>query len=165
MAKRKFISQRMRFATLHRFGFRCAYCGQSSSVKQLVVDHLIPVAHGGDEREGNLVAACAECNAGKSDLILQVLPDTPALTRYFRRSPSVRKISAKPQDHSLWDREEAIAASLLQFLGVEPISADTTPWNVPYSDETSLSGTIGHISQETPVRASMAAIRNLAGEE
>ena len=40
-----------------------------------------------------------------------------------------------------------------------------TPWNAHYGGETLFSGTWGHISRKTSVRASVAAIRNLAGEE
>lgn len=46
-----------------RDGFRCVYCGEGKADGVfLTVDHVIPVSRGGDSREDNLVAACAQCN-------------------------------------------------------------------------------------------------------
>ena len=40
----------------------CAYCGQENST---TVDHVLPVARGGDDSESNLVCACVSCNTSK----------------------------------------------------------------------------------------------------
>ena len=59
----------VRFTVLQRDGFRCRYCGQgtqSNPPVELEVDHIIPVAAGGDNDLSNLVAACVSCNRGKS---------------------------------------------------------------------------------------------------
>jgi hypothetical protein len=40
---------------------------------RLTVDHVVPVALGGTDEPGNLVAACADCNTGKSSST----PDAP----------------------------------------------------------------------------------------
>lgn len=40
----------------------CAYCG---STERLTLDHVIPLARGGQHRVGNLVAACKPCNSRK----------------------------------------------------------------------------------------------------
>lgn len=65
-AKRKPVPPSMRFAVLQRDDFKCVYCGRGSSdgVK-LHLDHVRPVALGGDTTPENLVTACGECNAGK----------------------------------------------------------------------------------------------------
>lgn len=57
----------LRFAVLHRDGFRCRYCGRGEpdGVK-LHLDHLVPVAAGGRSEIDNLVVACQDCNLGKS---------------------------------------------------------------------------------------------------
>lgn len=115
---RKPIPGRLRFATLHRFGFKCAYCGAPASQAELVVDHLHPVAGGGQNDEHNLVAACVECNTGKADLLISNLPDLAALGSVGRMA-AVRDIRPSVQDHGLWEREEAVAASLLRFIGAE----------------------------------------------
>ena len=75
MSDRKAISKRVRFQVLSRCEFRCVYCGGLAGDVVLVIDHLIPVSKGGDNDESNLVAACEDCNQGKSDdLIVQSSP-------------------------------------------------------------------------------------------
>lgn len=64
------ISARLRFEVLRRDGFRCRYCGASSSTVELHVDHVVPVSAGGSDSLMNLVAACQACNSGKSSIIL-----------------------------------------------------------------------------------------------
>lgn len=60
-------SARLRFAVLERDGFACHYCGRKPPTVELLVDHVVPVADGGSNDIDNLVAACQECNSGKSD--------------------------------------------------------------------------------------------------
>lgn len=66
MNKRIPIGKRLRFEIFARDGFTCRYCGRQSDVVQLHVDHVIPVCQGGTNDPENLVAACADCNLGKS---------------------------------------------------------------------------------------------------
>lgn len=65
---RKNIKPKTRFAVLRRDGFRCAYCGQYPPKVKLEVDHITPVAHGGENDMFNLITACNVCNIGKLDL-------------------------------------------------------------------------------------------------
>lgn len=60
------ISKRLRFEILRRDNHTCRYCGGSAPTVQLTVDHVIPEALGGRTEPANLVAACADCNNGKS---------------------------------------------------------------------------------------------------
>jgi hypothetical protein len=69
--KRKPISKGKRFEIFTRDGFRCRYCGDSSSEKTLVIDHVIPVSKGGTNDDDNLVTSCDSCNAGKSAKMLK----------------------------------------------------------------------------------------------
>lgn len=66
---REAIGARLRFEILRRCNFACYYCGVPASLglKQLHVDHVVPVAHGGTNDPWNLVAACWDCNAGKTN--------------------------------------------------------------------------------------------------
>jgi len=57
------VSKRTRFEVLRRDDFTCRYCRSKDS--ELTVDHVVPVALGGTDDPGNLVAACRDCNAGK----------------------------------------------------------------------------------------------------
>jgi HNH endonuclease len=70
--KRKAIKRGQRFDILSRDGFRCRYCGVTAQEAKLQVDHVIPVAAGGETENQNLAASCGECNGGKSaKLVLQ----------------------------------------------------------------------------------------------
>ena len=75
------VSKRTRFEVLRRDEHTCRYCGQSAPDVKLTVDHVTPVALGGSDSPANLVAACIDCNAGKSSsapdasLVAQVSED------------------------------------------------------------------------------------------
>jgi len=47
----------------------CHYCQHKVPVKDLTMDHIIPLSRGGRSTKGNLVPCCKECNtAKKTDL-------------------------------------------------------------------------------------------------
>lgn len=58
------LSKRIRYEVLKRDNHTCRYCHATDS--PLTVDHVTPVALGGSDAPDNLVAACKDCNAGKS---------------------------------------------------------------------------------------------------
>lgn len=60
------VSKRLRYEVLRRDGHTCKYCGQSAPDVKLTVDHVMPSALGGSDDPSNLVAACVDCNSGKS---------------------------------------------------------------------------------------------------
>lgn len=62
------ISKRLRFEVLRRDDHTCQYCGERAPDVTLHVDHVVPVALGGTDDPGNLVAACRDCNAGKTSV-------------------------------------------------------------------------------------------------
>lgn len=63
--KRKPLTKKIRFEVFKRDKFTCQYCGRSAPDVVLEVDHIKPVAEGGDNDIMNLVTSCAECNRGK----------------------------------------------------------------------------------------------------
>lgn len=75
------VSKRTRYEVLRRDNHTCRYCGGTAPDVVLTVDHVTPVALGGTDDPSNLVAACKDCNAGKSsttpdsDLVAQVGED------------------------------------------------------------------------------------------
>ena len=69
---RRQLSKAVRFDVLKRDSFACTYCGARPPHAVLHVDHIKPVADGGGNHMSNLVAACADCNLGKSDRRLMV---------------------------------------------------------------------------------------------
>lgn len=60
------VSKRTRAEVLRRDGYACRYCGAKAPDVQLQIDHVIPTSLGGSDDPSNLVAACKDCNAGKS---------------------------------------------------------------------------------------------------
>lgn len=60
------VSKRLRFEILRRDNHACRYCGGIAPDATLTVDHVVPTALGGSDKPDNLVAACKDCNSGKS---------------------------------------------------------------------------------------------------
>jgi hypothetical protein len=62
------ISKRLRFEILRRDNHTCQYCGDKAPDVTLHVDHVIPVSLGGGDQPSNLLAACKDCNLGKTSV-------------------------------------------------------------------------------------------------
>lgn len=62
---RKAITKKVRFEVFKRDKFTCQYCGKKAPDVVLHVDHIHPVAEGGDNDIANLITACLDCNLGK----------------------------------------------------------------------------------------------------
>lgn len=85
-AEREKIGARLRFEVLRRCNFACYYCGVPAAfgVRSLHIDHVIPIDLGGTNDPWNLVAACWDCNLGKTntapseELVRQVRDDWAA---------------------------------------------------------------------------------------
>lgn len=71
---RKALSKRVRFEVFKRDGFVCQYCGAHPPETVLHVDHVVPVAEGGENNMDNLVTACDACNLGKGARSLSAVP-------------------------------------------------------------------------------------------
>lgn len=75
------LSRRLRYEVLRRDDHTCRYCGASAPDVEITIDHVVPVSLGGLDIAENLVAACRDCNAGKSSaaadssLVAQVSDD------------------------------------------------------------------------------------------
>jgi hypothetical protein len=60
-----YVTKNMREVIHHRDGKQCNYCGTESSVREYVVEHVIPDSLGGVGRSYNLVISCQSCNSKK----------------------------------------------------------------------------------------------------
>lgn len=67
------VTKRTRFEVLRRDEYTCQYCGAKAPDVTLHIDHVMPVSLGGDDKPGNLVTACKDCNGGKTS----ITPDSP----------------------------------------------------------------------------------------
>lgn len=73
---RKQIGKKLRFEVFKRDGFTCAYCGSMPPNVVLQVDHIHPIAEGGDNTIDNLITSCQPCNIGKGANLLTNIPTT-----------------------------------------------------------------------------------------
>ncbi len=48
---------------------KCHYCGRTFPPGELTMDHLVPLARGGQSTKGNIVPCCKECNTKKRSLL------------------------------------------------------------------------------------------------
>lgn len=104
------VTKRTRFEVLRRDNYTCRYC--RSVENELTVDHVTPVALGGTDDPGNLVAACKDCNAGKTstspdaDLIAQVEEDHLRWTRAIKAAAQIRAQNINAADEYVRTFEE-----------------------------------------------------------
>lgn len=90
------VTKRTRFEVLRRDGYTCRYCHATDT--PLTIDHVIPVALGGSDDPDNLVAACRDCNYGKSsssadsELVAEVSEDA------IRWARAMAEVARRTQD-------------------------------------------------------------------
>jgi hypothetical protein len=102
------VSKRTRFEVLRRDEHTCQYCGQMAPDVKLQVDHVIPAALGGSDSPDNLIAACVDCNAGKSS----ISPDSPIVASVAAKSAeyvlaqAVRAAHMSADYHAMSDYED-----------------------------------------------------------
>jgi hypothetical protein len=86
------VTKRTRFEVLKRDNYTCRYCGGTAPDVVLTIDHVLPVALGGTDDPTNLVAACKDCNAGKSstapdaELVADVAEDAARWARAIQQA-------------------------------------------------------------------------------
>lgn len=71
----RIASKQLRFEVFKRDCFTCRYCGRKPPEVVLHADHILAWASGGATELENLVTACQDCNAGKSNRPLSALKD------------------------------------------------------------------------------------------
>ncbi|MGL1932998.1 MAG: HNH endonuclease [Desulfotalea sp.] len=48
---------------------KCYYCGKKVAYKDVTMDHILPIARGGQSSKDNLVPACKDCNNTKKSMM------------------------------------------------------------------------------------------------
>jgi hypothetical protein len=73
------------FLVAERAGHRCEYCHAPESIFNAVfeVEHINPVAAGGDDREDNLALACRSCNSFKGNRSSHLDPQLGREERFY----------------------------------------------------------------------------------
>lgn len=148
MSKRKTISASTRWSVFARDGFSCRYCGANAGEEgvDLVVDHVLSVADGGDDRIDNLATACRRCNGGKGARSLKSAPTAQEVVDRISKQTStlkkqllaMRKLSKAKQEVEqeivnmkceayevetirLSHKETLFASNLIQEFGVDKL--------------------------------------------
>ncbi len=100
----QFISAATRERVAQAARFRCGYCLTSQEIvgPLLEIDHIIPLAHGGNSIEENLWLACPMCNSHKADRFAAVDPESGELAPLFNPRIETWK------DHFEWSQEGTI---------------------------------------------------------
>lgn len=96
------VSKRTRYEVLRRDNHACRYCGAMAPEAELTVDHVMPKALGGSDAPDNLVAACRDCNAGKSS----TMPDDPLVADVSQRAVEWGKAIADYNRAQMGDRRK-----------------------------------------------------------
>lgn len=98
------VSKRTRFEVLRRDNYTCRYCRSTDGV--LTIDHVVPVALGGSDDSSNLVAACKDCNAGKSSTAADASTVADVTADALRWAAAIRRAADEYQE----DRAALLAA-------------------------------------------------------
>lgn len=60
--KRKRLTKKERQQVYEKYNGHCAYCGKELDIKDMQVDHMIPLRLGGADDMTNYMPACRQCN-------------------------------------------------------------------------------------------------------
>ena len=74
----RYISAKLRRLVIHRSGGRCEYCHLSQAGQEATfhIDHVTPVASGGETMVDNLALACVSCSLRKGARQTAIDPNT-----------------------------------------------------------------------------------------
>lgn len=113
--KRKALSKKTRFEVFKRDKFTCQYCGAKAPDVVLHVDHINPVANGGDGAIMNLVTACVGCNSGKG---ARTLDDRSAVERQRAQIEELQDRRQQLEMMLEWrDQEQASRIDVVDSIG------------------------------------------------
>ena len=120
--RRKPLSKKIRFEVFKRDGFTCQYCGRMAPDVVLEVDHINPVANGGENDIMNLVTSCQDCNRGKGKRKLSSKDEIKA------QQAQLKELSAKREQLQMlieW-RKELESINNMQVDIVQDIFSECT---------------------------------------
>ncbi len=103
------VSKRLRYEILRRDNHTCRYCGGVAPNVELRVDHVIPRALGGSDEPSNLIAACHDCNSGKTSSAPDQNVVDDANQKALQWATAMAQAASEMADHST-GRTELYAA-------------------------------------------------------
>lgn len=153
MSKRKGISASVRWSVFARDDFRCRYCGAQAGQDgtELVIDHIVSVADGGDNRIDNLLTACQRCNGGKGARSLEHSPvDAVAVDRVNDQAKRRMEFAEAQRSIVRALEDQKAARQQLVDLGIEAkcdaYGQDTVKW--AKSEGATIANMIEHVGIE-----------------
>ncbi len=100
----------LRQQVIERAGGRCEYCQTPRAIViEMAVDHIVPVAAGGETTIDNLCLACISCNARKLDFQEAVDPESGETALLF--NPRTQRWEA----HFRWEEDG------VRLVGLTPV--------------------------------------------
>lgn len=95
------LSENLRTSVRQRAGNRCEYClsHQDYIMGWLQIDHIYPIAKGGEDREDNLCLSCELCNQYKWTKTEELDPESGVRVQLF--NPRQQKW----QEHFVWTED------------------------------------------------------------
>lgn len=96
------VDEAVKAEVIARDGGACLACG---TTRNLQVDHIVPVYHGGSNEPGNLQTLCKQCNVLKSKRRISFRVARTALTQALAALPEARRPdSADAANAEAWER-------------------------------------------------------------
>jgi HNH endonuclease len=130
MTERKPLSRAVRFEVFKRDAFTCQYCGAKAPDVVLEVDHVKPLAEGGDDSLLNLVTSCKACNGGKG---ARSLDDDSVLAKQRAQIEELHQRRQQIEMMLQW-RDDALAIEKLKADKiVDAINAKSEEWELSES--------------------------------
>lgn len=103
--KRKRITKADRLQVFNKYGGRCAYCGRGMEIKEMQVDHLIPLRSGGADNMENYMPACRRCNHYKRGSSLETFRRMIGkIPEKLQRDSYIFKVGVDYGFFEVWDR-------------------------------------------------------------
>lgn len=85
----------------------CSYCAKELAMNQMTIDHIKPLAKGGQHVAENLALACRPCNSSKNDKILGEqwgnIPQITGEKRYTRTGSNRKNLASSRNVTAQWD--------------------------------------------------------------
>lgn len=67
------LKRKMKAALVKKYGQRCWLCKAARNVKDLTLDHVLPLNLNGPDGRDNMKLACAECNGARGAAVSRLL--------------------------------------------------------------------------------------------
>lgn len=130
-AKRKNLSNTIRFEVFKRDSFTCQYCGRMAPDVVLEVDHIHPVSKGGDNDILNLITSCMECNRGKG---ARKLTDKDEIKKQQQQLKELNEKRIQLEMLVEW-KAELLNFDVEQYEKIKALIEDIVGWKVKVSED------------------------------